>query len=148
MTLLGLAAIAMAFGWVFIVVKFAGAGYLIWLGVKMWRAAPQLAADAPASAGGAQTSFSLGLAIGLGNPKAILFHASLMPLILDMGSLNPVDSMIIAATVFSTNVVVMTIYSALAGGASHWLKTPSRMKIVNRIAGATMIGTGAAIAAR
>lgn len=148
LTLLGLAAIAMAFGWIFMVVKFAGAGYLVWLGVKMWRAAPQLAADAPTSKGGAGASLSLGLAIGLGNPKAILFHASLMPLILDMNALNLLDSTIIAATVFSTNVVVMTFYALLAGGASHWLQTPARMRIVNRVAGATMIGVGAAIASR
>lgn len=148
LALAGLAAIALAFGWAFVIVKFAGAGYLIWLGVKMWRAAPQLAADALESGGGRARSFALGFAIAIGNPKAILFHASLMPLILDMASLKLADSLIIIATVFAINAITMTIYALLAGGASRWLRAPKRMRIVNRIAGATMIGTGAAIAAR
>lgn len=148
LALLGLAALAMAFGWAFAIVKYAGAAYLIWLGVKMWRAAPQLAQEAPASEGGSRLSFLLGLAIALGNPKAILFHASLMPLILDMHALSITDALIIMATVFLINVAVMSSYAAMAGGASRWLRTPSRLRVVNRVAGATMIGAGAAIAAR
>ncbi|WP_342361189.1 LysE family translocator [Terrarubrum flagellatum] len=148
LALLGLAALATVFGWAFAIVKYAGAAYLIWLGIKMWRAAPQAAAQTEASAGGGRASFMLGAAIALGNPKAILFHASLMPLILDMHALTLVDSLIIIATVFTINLVVMGFYAHLAGGASRWLRSPSRLRIVNRVAGAAMIGTGAAIAAR
>ncbi len=146
LALAGLAALALAFGVVFAIVKYAGAAYLIWLGIKLWRAPPTI--QDGATRGGAFPSFMLGMALAIGNPKAILFHASLMPLLLDVPSLTLADSALIAATVFTINLVVMSAYAAMAGGASRWFRTPKRLRLMNRVAGGAMIGAGAAIAAR
>jgi threonine/homoserine/homoserine lactone efflux protein len=146
--LLGLIALAQAFSAVFLVAKYAGAAYLIWLGFAMWRSAGKLDQPASGAPGDDRRSFLLGMAMALSNPKAILFHASLMPLILDLKVLTLLDALLIMGVVFTVNVLTMGAYSFLAGKSSAWFNTGSRLRWMNRIAGSAMIGTGAIIASR
>lgn len=148
LALLGLAAAATAFGWAFSLVKYAGAAWLIWLGIRMWRAPIRAPAAGQEGDGRALRHAGLGAAIALGNPKAILFHASLMPLLIDMARLTLAGAGLIIAIVAIVNLVAMSGLALLAGGAARWLRTPERIRLVNRVGGATMIGTGALIAAR
>ena len=146
--LLGLGALAAAFGWIFAALKYAGAAYLIWIGIKMWRAMPELVNSRAVQAHHPLRSVGLGAAMALGNPKAILFHASLMPLLLDLSSLTVLDVGIILGLVFTVNVVTMGVYGSLAGQSANWFRTPGRVRWMNRIAGSAMISTGAVIASR
>lgn len=146
LALLGLVALAAAFGWVFAVIKYAGAAYLIWLGVKMWRSKPQLANGEETGSDRNFPGFGLGLAVAIGNPKAILFHASLMPLILDVTALTMSAAIIILGIILAINLTVMTGYAALSGGASRWFRTPARLRWLNRVSGGAIVGTGVAIA--
>ena len=148
LALLGLVALAQTFEWVFLLLKYAGAAYLVFLGIRMWRAATTQAAEPQASQARLSRSFFLGASIALGNPKAILFHASIMPLILNLSTMTPADGLLVVAVVISVNVLTMGLYAALAGRASGWFRTPRRMRLMNRFAGSAMIGTGALIAAR
>ena len=147
LALLGLVALAQTFEWVFLALKYAGALYLIFLGVKMWRAAAQSPRQGALQAK-LSRSFLLGASVALGNPKAILFHASIMPLILNLDTMTLADGLLVVAVVISVNIVTMGVYAALAGRASGWFRTPKRMRLMNRFAGSAMIGTGALIAAR
>ncbi|QPC92860.1 LysE family translocator [Mesorhizobium sp. INR15] len=148
LALLGLVALAQTFEWVFLLLKYAGAAYLIFLGVKMWRAAATQSSESQAPHGRLSRSFFLGASIALGNPKAILFHASIMPLILNLNTMTFADGLLVVAVVISVNILTMGFYAALAGRASGWFRTPRRMRLMNRFAGSAMIGTGALIAAR
>ena len=148
LALLGLVALAQTFEWVFLLLKYAGAAYLVFLGIRMWRAAATQSDEPQASQARLSRSFFLGASIALGNPKAILFHASIMPLILNLNTMTPADGLLVVAVVISVNVITMGIYAALAGRASGWFRTPRRMRLMNRFAGSAMIGTGALIAAR
>ena len=149
LTLAGLVALAQTFEWIFLLLKYAGAAYLIFLGVRMWGAAVAAQAD-----GSHQTparlsrSFFLGASIALGNPKAMLFHASIMPLILNLDTMTFADGLLVILVVISVNIVVMGLYAAMAGRAAGWFRTPKRMRLMHRLAGGAMIGTGALIAAR
>ncbi|MDQ8755872.1 LysE family translocator [Sphingosinicella sp. LHD-64] len=148
LAILGLAAAAAAFGWLFAFVKYAGAAWLVWLGIRMWRAPVQPLGDAAAREHRLSRQLWLGGAIALGNPKAILFHASLMPLLMDVTRLTLADALVIAAIVFAVNLLIMSAYALLAGRAARWLRTPARIRAVNRAAGGTMVGAGALIATR
>lgn len=148
LALLGLVALAQTFEWIFLLLKYAGAAYLIFLGIRMWRASVTQSNEPRTAEARLSRSFFLGASIALGNPKAILFHASIMPLILDLDTLTFVDGLLVVATVISVNIVTMGVYAALAGRASGWFRTPKRMRLMNRFAGSAMIGTGALIAAR
>ncbi|MBZ9681160.1 MULTISPECIES: LysE family translocator [unclassified Mesorhizobium] len=148
LALLGLVALAQTFEWIFLLLKYAGAAYLIFLGVRMWRASVAQSNEPRTGQAKLSRSFLLGAFIALGNPKAILFHASIMPLILDLDTMTFFDGLLVVATVISANIVTMGVYAALAGRASGWFRTPWRMRLMNRFAGSAMIGTGALIAAR
>ncbi|MBB6411145.1 LysE family translocator [Mesorhizobium sangaii] len=148
LALLGLVALAQTFEWVFLLLKYAGATYLVFLGIRMWRAAATQSDEPQASQARLSRSFFLGASIALGNPKAILFHASIMPLILNLNTMTLADGLLVVAVVVSVNILTMGIYAALAGRASGWFRTPRRMRLMNRFAGSAMIGTGALIAAR
>lgn len=148
LALLGLVALAQTFEWIFLLLKYAGAAYLIFLGIRMWRASVTQSNEPRTAEARLSRSFFLVASIALGNPKAILFHASIMPLILDLDTLTFVDGLLVVATVISVNIVTMGVYAVLAGRASGWFTTPKRMRLMNRFAGSAMIGTGALIAAR
>ncbi|MGX5828433.1 LysE family translocator [Mesorhizobium sp. 43Arga] len=148
LALLGLVALAQTFEWIFLLLKYAGAAYLIFLGIKMWRASATQSNELRTGEARLSRSFFLGASIALGNPKAILFHASIMPLILNLDTLTFVDGLLVVATVISVNILTMGVYAALAGRASGWFRTPKGMRLMNRFAGSAMIGTGALIAAR
>ena len=148
LALLGLVALAQTFEWVFLLLKYAGAAYLIYLGIRMWRAAATEPTEPKTAETRLSRSFLLGASIALGNPKAILFHASIMPLILNLDTLTFADGLLVVAVVITVNIVTMGVYAALAGRASGWFRTPRRMRLMNRFAGSAMIGTGALIAAR
>lgn len=146
--LLGLGTLAATFGWVFAIVKYAGAAYLIWIGIKMWRSPPELARSRLTGPRHPLRNVGLGSAMALGNPKAILFHASLMPLLLDLGSLTILDAGVVLGIVLTVNTVTMGFYGLLSGQASSWFRTGGQVRWMNRIAGTAMVGTGAIIAAR
>ncbi|PBB21676.1 lysine transporter LysE [Mesorhizobium sp. WSM4313] len=148
LALLGLVALAQTFEWIFLLLKYAGAAYLVFLGIRMWRAAAQKPDDSRQTQARLSRSFFLGASIALGNPKAILFHASIMPLILNLDTMTFADGLLVVLVVVSVNIVTMGLYAAMAGRAAGWFKTPKRMRLMNRLAGGAMIGTGALIAAR
>lgn len=146
LALLGLAALLASFSWLFAVVKYAGAAYLVWLGIRMWRAPIDLYADDGATGG--RREFLLGMAIAFSNPKAILFHASLMPLIIDLRLLDMRGAVAILAIIWTVNVAVMSAYALLSGRGSAWFRTPSRVRLLNRVGGGSMVGAAAIVAAR
>ncbi|MBZ9768945.1 LysE family translocator [Mesorhizobium sp. CA6] len=148
LALLGLVALAQTFEWIFLLLKYAGAAYLVFLGIRMWRAVAQKPDDSRQTQARLSRSFFLGASIALGNPKAILFHASIMPLILNLDTMTFADGLLVVLVVVSVNIVTMGLYAAMAGRAAGWFKTPKRMRLMNRLAGGAMIGTSALIAAR
>jgi threonine/homoserine/homoserine lactone efflux protein len=147
LAMLGLAALASAYAAAFILLKYAGAAYLVWLGIRMWRARPDLA-DVGTTDRGLVGAFGSGVAVALGNPKAILFHASLMPLIIDLRAIGPGDAIVIAALVLAVNLAVLTLYALAAARSRRWLTTPRRLRAISRGGGAAMVGVGALVATR
>jgi threonine/homoserine/homoserine lactone efflux protein len=143
--LLGLAALMAALSWLFVAVKFGGAAYLMWLGFRMWRSSGNEGGHDGSSGRG---NVMLGMGAALANPKAILFHASLMPLIIDLRQLDAFGAAAILATILIVNLVVMSSYALLAGRGSNCFRTPQRMRLLQRVGGGSMLGAGAIVAAR
>jgi threonine/homoserine/homoserine lactone efflux protein len=150
----GLAALARHLGELFFVIKLAGAGYLIWLGIQLWRSRGGLAirVDETPAPGQARRGFLGNLLIGfgtaLGNPKTMVFYASLLPSVIDLHHLTP--SMVVAMNL----IVCLTIglipgaYGLTASRARRLLLDRRYQKATNRTAGTLMIGAGIAIASQ
>ncbi len=140
--------LAAYFGWLFTVCKYAGAAYLIYLGIGLWRsgAAGPYRTDTPQ--GSCPRAFGLGLAVALGNPKAILFHGSLLPVVFNLDTIGLSDLVVILSLVFAVNAVVIAGCTVLSGKASGWFQASRRTRWMHRASAIVIGGTGVFVAAR
>ena len=145
---LGLAYIASSFGTVFMVIKYAGVAYLLWMAVSFWRQGVTAEKVAAQTAGDAFSSFFAGFMVTLGNPKVIVFYLALLPTFLDLSTVTPVDFAVLIVLTFAIIVAVLIPYIGLAGRARHMLQSPRALKVMNRIAASFLAGAAAAIAVR
>lgn len=106
LAIFGLQIIAELLGDIFIVVKFVGAAYLLWLGTKLWLAKPEPLDARPQVSKGMFREIMAGILITLGNPKVILFYGALLPTFVDLELLTAPDITILAAIVVSAVLVV------------------------------------------
>ena len=141
----GLGALLTASALAFDIVKFCGAAYLVWLGIQKWRTAPQELQDAkpPMSS---NALFVEGLLVNLANPKAIVFIAALTPQFIDPTRPQWLQFLIIAATMCTVDIVVMSGYALLATRLRHWLHDPTTSKAQNRFFGGVFVGAGLLLA--
>ena len=145
----GLAALATTFGEVFVVVRWLGAAYLLYLAVRLWRSKPAPAdVDAERPRGSAVQVFLAGLSITLGNPKVMVFYLALLPALIDLRTVGAAEYCAMIGIVAVVLTLVMGTYAALAGRARVFLATPGRRKLIDRIAGSVMAGAAAAIIVR
>lgn len=143
----GLSLVAQEMGVVMTVLRYGGAAYLIWMGVKMWTAPAVVPELQPA--GGRQGLLSIlliGFVLNLGNPKMPLFYVALLPNIVGT-SLNVDHLAVLAAVILGVEVLVIGGHVMLAVRARKLLRSERIVKRVNRVAGSVMIGSGVAVAA-
>lgn len=150
----GFAALVAASGIAYLVLRVAGAAFLIVLGVRAWRAAwlqrrgaaeaPEPAAVSPARGWAA---FGEGFVVMLANPKAAVFMIAFYPQFL------PADMPLFATTAVlaALQVVLETgFYLALAGGvarAGGWFRRPRVRARLEAVSGTVLIGLGLRVAA-
>jgi threonine/homoserine/homoserine lactone efflux protein len=144
----GLATLATHFEGLFTVIRWAGAAYLIYLGIKSWRAAPTDPSQIRVGSPKPISSFLGGLFLTLGNPKAILFYLGFLPAFIDLKTLTTADIMIVSSIDLAVLVSTMAGYAFLSSGARLLLRSQRALKYFNRGAGTVMIGAGVYIAAR
>jgi homoserine/homoserine lactone efflux protein len=135
---------------VFNVIKYAGAAYLVWLGLKLIF---QKTSDfskmedllAPSGVSRRQIYFR-GMGVALSNPKAIVFLTALFPQFVDIHeALAPQFALLIAVLMFFS-FSFLTSYAILAHQARVWLTKPRRVRIFNRASGSMFIGFGVLLA--
>ncbi len=148
---LGLAALAHSMGDLFLFVKFAGAGYLIWLGIKMWRAPVEAMPEGkplPARRRGFSHTALTGVALTIGNPKTIAFYAGLLPTFVEMEKLTAADIALMMLIMLPVVGGIPTAYAYAAARARRFLNSERRVRLMNRTAGTMMISSGVAVAVR
>ena len=84
----GLAAIATYFGPVFVVVRWAGAAYLLYIAYKFWTARPGAEQMKPRNEDGWKT-FLAGFSLTMGNPKTIIFYLAILPTVIPLDQMTP-----------------------------------------------------------
>ena len=147
--LFGLCVIAESLGRFFIIVRYAGAVYLIWLGYRLWTANNNAASGPPASnAGGEGGRVLRGFAITLGNPKVILFYLGFLPAFMDLTYLTLPDIVVTYLIVATVLGGVMLTYAYAADRARRTFLCQSRLRTVRRCSGALVASAGALILAR
>lgn len=145
----GLAALAETFYWAFVVVKYCGVIYLLYLAWHMWHTAVADGAVGKAPrAGSPLRMFLAGLAVTLGNPKIMAFYLALLPTIIDLDGITAFGLLQLALTMLVVLAAVDIAYVALAARARLLLRSPRALRLVNRISATAMGGAAAAIASR
>ena len=147
----GLGALLQAFPAVFNVLRWIGAGYLAYLGIKTWRAPVADRTDetqAPVlRAGKSAALFRQGVLVAASNPKAILFAAAFLPQFIQP-SLPKLPQFVILLLTFA--VIEISWYAVYAGSgqrlAAH-LRRAKVLKVFNRVTGGFFVGFGALMAA-
>jgi len=137
----GLTTLMATMGYWFDWVRFAGAAYLVWLGVKLIRAPVEgLTADAPPPPprGG---FFLQGFFVALSNPKLLVFFGAFIPQFMDMSRDHFSQVALLGATFMVIAGLTDVVYAALAGRARR-LFSARRTRLLSRISGGVMIGGG------
>ena len=142
---LGLSAIAQTFESVFLVIKYAGAAYLLYLAWKLWTAQVSIEEASIAQPDAKPLRLFLGgLAVTMGNPKVMVFYLALLPSIIEVARVSWIGWLELSAVTLAVLTVVFGGYVLLAARTRALFKSPRAMKVVNRVTGATMASAAAA----
>lgn len=142
---LGLGAVLAASETAFVMCKFFGAAYLVWLGIQKWRA-PLVPVDAQPPQVRQKSLFLQGLLVNLTNPKAIIFVAALVPQFVDPAKGQLTQYLVIAVTLCLTDIVVMSGYALAGARLGKWLHDPEAIRLQNRLFGGLFVSAGTLLA--
>lgn len=144
----GLAAIAQTLHAVFIVIKYAGVAYLLYLAWRMW-CAPVEPHDGvlPQGRSGVKL-FAAGMAVTLGNPKIMVFYLALLPAIIDLAEVTVAGWLALTLTMVSVLAAVDFAWVAAAAQARRLLRSPRAVRLANRASATMMAGAAAAMASK
>jgi len=131
----------------FMVLKLAGAAYLIYLGIKQWRSQGSVFADLQgASAAGSPRSswrlFGHGLTVALTNPKSILFFSALFPQFLTHDAPILTQFAVLTTTFAAGSVLAHGSYVLLARLLKKQFANPKRAQLFNRVSGGAFVLLG------
>ncbi|MFZ1727284.1 MAG: LysE family translocator [Albidovulum sp.] len=144
----GLASLAETFHAAFVVLKWVGVGYLLYLAWKMWGAPVDLAGAEIPERRSAVRMFMAGFAVTLGNPKIMVFYIALLPTIIDLRYLSVLGWAELTATMLVVLIAIDMLWVVLAVRARRMLKSPAAVRFTNRLSAGVMTGAATAIAVR
>mgnify|MGYP002780639083 CR=1 FL=1 len=145
LSLAGMGAILAASATLFTALKWVGAAYLIWLGVKMWRAPVTAEAAPPLSARRAMREAYVVTAL---NPKGIVFFVAFVPQFLDPARPFLTQAAVLVGTFVTLAAINALVYATLAARLSGAVRRPSLRRWLNRAGGTVLVGAGVAVALR
>lgn len=143
-SLLGAGAVLATSATLFTGLKLAGAAYLVWLGIKLWRVAPTLEAlENTVRPRGGRAMFWHAFVVTALNPKSIVFFIAFVPLFLAPNRPAWPQFVILEATFVVLAAINVAIWAVLAGELRARLASPRVLKTINRTGGTLLIGAGA-----
>jgi threonine/homoserine/homoserine lactone efflux protein len=147
---LGLSALAQTAHTAFVIIKYVGAAYLLFLAYKLWSMPPRPPAEL--DAGGVQQKpsklFLGSLTLTLGNPKPMIFFVALLPTVVPLENLRLDGYLEIAAAIAIVLPSTLSAYVLIATRARVWFRSPRANKMINRGSGTLMAAVAVAVAAR
>lgn len=122
----------------FEVLRWAGAAYLVWLGIQAWRGAGKDTGAPPRR----RVHFWRGMVVSLTNPKTIAFFTAFLPQFVDPKL--PATPQLFAMCVvwFVMAGLLDSGWAVAAGMGRAWFMKPSRQKLLGRLSGLALIGGG------
>lgn len=145
----GLAALAQTAQTVFLIVRYAGALYLLYLAYRLWTAPARPFEVAEGRASDRPRRLFLGsLSLTLGNPKTMIFFVALLPTVIPLRTLQLSDYCLITVAIMIILPAVLISYALAASRARRLFRNPKSIRLINRGAGTAMAGAAVAVATR
>jgi len=143
----GLGALLIASATAFLVLKIAGASYLIYLGIKQWRSRNRAFDNVQATSENLSgwKLFTKGFSVAITNPKAILFFAAFLPQFIQGGNSSMTYLSVLIFTFAGCAIAAHLFYALLAQTLKGYLSSPARAKALNRLFGASFMGLGVSL---
>jgi len=148
-SLLGLGALVLASAQLFTLLKWVGAAYLVYLGVKLWRSAPGATLDslAPKGALSARGVFGHAFAVTALNPKSIAFFIAFVPQFIRPADPLAPQFAILIATFVGLAALNVLVYALVADMARARLTRPGVLPTITRLGGGVLVLMGLLTAA-
>ncbi|MBZ9710593.1 LysE family translocator [Mesorhizobium sp. ESP7-2] len=147
LSMLGIGALLAASAGVFTILKLIGAGYLIYLGVKLFRAGGTLKAEPRTDAVSPARMMAHAWLVTALNPKSITFFVAFLPQFLDRHA-NFWTQMLVFETTFLALAFANAFgYALIAARARNVVRNPNAIRIFNRTGGTLLVGAGIATVA-
>lgn len=119
--------------WAFLLVKWFGVLYLLYLAYLQWTAPVQsIEIKADSTQKSIPKLILNGFLVNITNPKAIVFLLAVLPQFLDLAQPQTIQYVIMAITMISIDMIVMAGYTGLAAKVLRLLKSPKQQKYMNR----------------
>ncbi len=145
LSLAGLGTVLAASSVAFTLLKWIGAAYLVYLGVKLWRAPVSAEATPPLKAGAA---FRQAYVVTALNPKGLAFFVAFVPqFVLPSAPFLPQAAILVASFIAMASASVL-LWASLAGRVSSLVRRPSVRRGFNRAGGGVLVGVGLALVLR
>ncbi|WP_062379633.1 LysE family transporter [Pseudomonas abietaniphila] len=144
----GLGAVLATSALAFTLIKWFGVAYLLYLGVKQWRALPSDLSDESTirPVGQPLALITRGFLVNISNPKALVFMLAILPQFIDTHLPLVPQYLIIAATMVTVDLIVMAGYTGLASKVLRLLKTPKQQRRMNRTFAGLFVSAAAFLA--
>ncbi len=144
LSMLGLGALLATSATLFTVLKWVGAAYLVYLGIKLWRAGGTLDAAPRTDAVSAAKMLGHAWLVTALNPKSITFFVAFLPAFLD-----PKADFLTQMLVFETTFLVLAFanafgYALVAARARRLASDPRAIGMVNKVGGGLLVSAGVA----
>ncbi|WP_219095984.1 LysE family translocator [Pseudomonas sp. UMAB-40] len=145
LTALGLATMFKALPWTFDIVKYAGAAYLLWIGLHMFKSRPQSSPavlEKPVASSSMKVAFRRGLLTNLLNPKALLFSSILLPQFIEPSRSSVWEQFAVLGIVLViTGLVFDSIFATASAWVGRWLnRSVLAQRIQQWLFGTLLIG--------
>ena len=144
--MLGVGALLAGSALLFTALKWAGAAYLVWLGIRLWRAGAGLEVEARRDRRPAPGMIAHAWLVTTLNPKSILFFVAFAPQFVDPGGAFWPQALILEATFVTLAFLNALTYAWLGSRAGGLATSPRAIRLFNRAGGTALIGAGAAAA--
>jgi threonine/homoserine/homoserine lactone efflux protein len=122
----------------FEIIRWAGAAYLIWIGIQAWRGAGKSDRIAPPQ----RVHFSRGFLVALSNPKTAAFFTAFLPQFVDPTLSADFQLAVMCAVSVLMAAITDSGWAIAAGLGRTWFMKPERAKLLGRLSGVVLIGGG------
>lgn len=142
---LGLSLLVEQAAWIFHLIKWIGAAYLVYLGIELVRATTLTNTPTTLTANHRQL-FHRALIIAVTNPKGLIYFGALFPQFIQLNNSLPPQFALLTLIFVGMDFIWMSIYALAGRSIMQWLNTPKHQRWFNWICGGLLIAAGIMLA--